>query len=214
MYSIVLVMALSGGAEAPAFGGGRGCHGCSGSSGCYASSCHGGYSGCSSSCHGGRRGCHGRSSCHGGRRHGCHGCSGYSGCNGCHGSASYGCHGTVYGGCTGCSGTVITPAPAKMPEKVPAKKIEGSGSLTPATIVVSLPADAKLSINDAATTSSAAVRTFESPALEAGKDFHYTLKAEAVRDGQTVTTTKLVTVRGGEETRVSLELPLAGVAQR
>jgi len=95
-------------------------------------------------------------------------------------------------------------------EKAPAPT---TGSLAPATIVVSLPADAKLLIDDAATTSTAALRTFESPALEAGKDHHYTLKAEIVRDGKSVTATKRITVRAGEETRVELALPVASVAQ-
>src|SRR5438067_3103144 len=54
MYSVVLMMALGSGAEAPAWGG-RGCHGDGG--------CHGGYV----SCHGGR-GCLGGGGCHG-----CHG---------------------------------------------------------------------------------------------------------------------------------------------
>jgi uncharacterized protein (TIGR03000 family) len=98
-----------------------------------------------------------------------------------------------------------------MPERAPAPK---SGSLAPATIVVSVPADAKLLINDAPTTSTSGLRTFESPALETGKDFHYTVKAEAIRDGKTITNSKEITVRGGEETRVSLDFPVDSVAQR
>jgi uncharacterized protein (TIGR03000 family) len=100
----------------------------------------------------------------------------------------------------------------------PAKKEkkEGApvGSLAPATIIVSLPADAKLLIDGAATTSTSALRTLESPALQAGMDHHYTLTAELVQDGKPVTATKRITVRAGEETRVALDLPVASVAQR
>lgn len=105
--------------------------------------------------------------------------------------------------------------PQKAPEKVPAPKTTGGEKEvavpTPATIVVSMPAEAKLLIDDAATTSTAAVRVFASPSLEPGKDFYYTLKGELVRDGQTVLTSQRVKVRAGEETRVQLEFPLTSV---
>jgi uncharacterized protein (TIGR03000 family) len=210
MYSLVLMMALSGSAEAPTFG--KGCNGCNG---CWASSCNGccgGYS-----CHG----CHG---CCGGRGflgglfgknkgcHGCNGCHGYS-CHGCSG-----CHGAVYTGC--CGGTVVAPAAPAEPKKEmkePAKeeKKEGAAAAAPATLVVSLPADAKLTIDESATQATAAVRTFVTPTLEAGKDFSYSLKAEVVRNGQTLTATQNVTVRAGQVSRITLEIPApAGVAAR
>jgi uncharacterized protein (TIGR03000 family) len=84
----------------------------------------------------------------------------------------------------------------------------------PATLVVTLPAAAKLVIDDTVTTSTSGTRVFASPALEPGKDFAYTLKGELVRDGQTFKTTKVVTVRAGEETQVQLDFPTAAVAQR
>jgi uncharacterized protein (TIGR03000 family) len=73
----------------------------------------------------------------------------------------------------------------------------------PATITVSVPADAKLFVDDAATTSVSETRTFTSPTLNTGKDYHYTLKAEIVRQGQKLTASERVTVRAGEETKVS-----------
>jgi uncharacterized protein (TIGR03000 family) len=118
--------------------------------------------------------------------------------------------------CGGCA--VAAPAPAPAPK--PAPKIEGkeepkgAAIPAPATIVVSLPAEAKLTIDDAATRSTSSVRVFSTPTLDNGKDFFYTLKAEIVRDGQTVTATKKVAVRAGEETRVALEFPVANVASR
>jgi uncharacterized protein (TIGR03000 family) len=84
----------------------------------------------------------------------------------------------------------------------------------PATLVVSLPADARLTIDGDATSSTSDVRVFTSPALESGRDFSYTLKAEIVRDGTTQSVTRTVTVRAGEETRVTLNIPEVTVAAR
>jgi uncharacterized protein (TIGR03000 family) len=84
----------------------------------------------------------------------------------------------------------------------------------PATIIVSLPANATLTIDDAATTSTASTRVFTSPVLPAGRDFHYVLKAQIVRDGKTVVVSKEVTVRAGETTRATLEAGLANIASR
>jgi uncharacterized protein (TIGR03000 family) len=89
----------------------------------------------------------------------------------------------------------------------------GASNFAPATIVVSLPAEAKLIIDDRTTVSTSAVRTFATPVLEAGKEYYYTLKAEVVRDGQTVTTTERVAVRAGQTSRISLDIPAtSGVA--
>jgi len=82
----------------------------------------------------------------------------------------------------------------------------------PATIVVSVPAEAKLSVDDVATQSTSATRVFASPALERGKEYYYTLKAEITRDGKSVTATKRVAVHAGEESRVSLDFPEASLA--
>jgi uncharacterized protein (TIGR03000 family) len=214
MYSVVLLMALSGGAQAPDA---HGCHGCSGYCGggyvsyCGGSYCGGGYCGgyvsygcsCSGSCHGGR---------HHRRGHGCHGCSGCSGYSSCCGSY-YGCSGyggcTGYIGCTGCSGGVIYPPPPGKPgEKLdmPKEKKDGKDKEevnAPATLIVSVPADAKILIDGAATTSTSATRTFVTPELVPAKTFVYTLTAEVVRDGQKLTASEKVTVRAGEETRVN-----------
>ena len=86
------------------------------------------------------------------------------------------------------------------PPKASDKKTELSA---PASIVVSLPADARLTVDDTVTKSTSANRLFATPALETGKEFHYTLKAEVVRDGQKLTASEKVTVRAGEETRVN-----------
>src|SRR5262249_12889669 len=123
----------------------------------------------------------------GGRCHGrCHGCNG-----GCHGAV--GCQG-------GCGGT---PVPKTGDPKVMPKKTEGPA---PATIIVSLPADARLLIDGNTTTSTSARRIFTSPSLQPGADYVYTLRAEMIRNGQTVVQTQQVTVRAGEESTVGFTL--------
>jgi uncharacterized protein (TIGR03000 family) len=77
----------------------------------------------------------------------------------------------------------------------------------PATIRVRLPADARLTIDGAATRSTTADRWFITPPLEQGKTFHYTLRAEFVRGDQTITVTEQVPVRAGREAMVSLNYP-------
>src|SRR5947209_1641445 len=143
MYSVVLMMSLSGGMEVPDFGGRR----CS-------CSCSGGYSSCSGYCSG---------SCHGGRRaRRCHGCSGgYS--RGCCGGYSHGCCGG-----SGCSGTMPGYRPPAGERVPPPKKTQAEQDR--ATIVVNLPADAKLTVGGQATSSTSAQRRFITPALESDRE--------------------------------------------
>jgi uncharacterized protein (TIGR03000 family) len=127
----------------------------------------------------------------------------------------------VVNGCTG--GYPPPPPPTgkgpeggeklKTPPK-PKKAQEEAAVAAPATIVVSLPADARLLIDDAATKSTTSTRVFASPALEPGKDFYYTLKGELRVDDRTLTASKQVKVRAGEETRVQLEFPTTTLVQR
>jgi uncharacterized protein (TIGR03000 family) len=84
----------------------------------------------------------------------------------------------------------------------------------PAYLNVSLPADAKLSIDNRATTSTSASRSFVTPDLPAGQSYIYTLKAEVVRDGKVETITKAVVVKSGQTTSVSLDLPAGAVAAK
>jgi uncharacterized protein (TIGR03000 family) len=266
MYSVVLLMALSNGAEAPAAHHRRG--GCDGGcTGYVETSCTGGY-GCAGSCSGGG---HHRGHKHRGHGHSCNGgCTGYaaapvyscSGGYGCEGSSCHGgghklfgghkhrgghgccgggsCYGSAYAGCTGgyagCTGgvpygampyggTMVPPPaqigvppttvpPAREMPKNPEKKPSEVRGAAPATISVSLPAAAKLTIDDAATVATGSSRTFVSPVLEAGMEFHYDLKAELSQNGKTVTAAKRVTVRAGEAVQVAIEMPTAEVASK
>jgi uncharacterized protein (TIGR03000 family) len=233
MYSVVLMMAMTTGAETPELGR-KGCNGCNGYSGyscsgysCGGGGCHGGglfgglfggkgcngcnggglfggKHGCSgSSCHGGGYSCHGGGySCHGGG-YSCHG--GYStGCTGGHGYT--GCTGGVIYGATGCVGGTIIQGEAKpMLQEKPKDMPKPEEISAPATLVVTLPSNAKLSIDDTVTSPKAVTtRVFETPVLQGGREFSYTLKAEFVVEGKPVVVTKKVAIRAGAEINVTL----------
>src|SRR5262249_57978059 len=82
------------------------------------------------------------------------------------------------------------PAPAVKPTAPPAGTTPPPGAAmlaAPANVIVSLPAEAKLQIDGVQAKSTAAVRSFVTPALTPGQNFYYTLTAEMVRDGKTLT---------------------------
>lgn len=230
MYSVVLMVALTGGADTPAFGG-RGCRGGCAGGGCAAArTCGGGCAGVARGCHGGGRGCGGRS-CGGlfsRHRGGCGGgCSGvaaccgtatYSGCGGgavigggCGGGMVIG-SGAVMGGCGGYA--AISGSPVTVAADMPAMPTTVVAENTSATIVVSVPAESTLTFDGVATSSTATTRMFVSPALEQGKEFYYTLKADMLQGGKTVTVSKRIAVRAGEETHVTFALPVDSVASK
>jgi uncharacterized protein (TIGR03000 family) len=101
-----------------------------------------------------------------------------------------------------------------VPEKKDGGKKEKVSEDAPATIVVKLPADAKLTIDGAPTTSMSAERTFATPALKAGEDFYYTFKAVVVRDGRPIETERQVRVRAGEKTPVTFDMATTEVVQK
>ncbi len=203
-----------------------GCHGCCG--GCYG--CCGGYvcSGCYGCC-GGCSGCWG---CHGGHHflgrligHWCHG-----GCHGCYGPQ--GCWGGFHAGCTcygggygygygypgayvvpGAPAALTTPAapagtsPGKMsPAGEPGSTPPKTGTTAapkPARLIVQVPADARLYVDDQLMSTKSATRTFRTPQLNPGQTYYYIVRAELVRDGKTYNQTRQILVRAGDEIQTS-----------
>ena len=188
MYSVVVLMALQGTVDVPDFGRrGGGCCGC----------------------HGGGRRSRGCGGCYGGGYGGCYG-GGYGGCyGGGYGGGYGGCYGGGYGG-------VVMPHVPAQPMPGPGPVTPGGGKKTgmdntaPATIVVTLPANAKLKVDDYVSQSTGAERTFITPPLQVGREFHYTLKVE--QNGKEKS--QSVIVRGGEVTRVTLSPTGSTVAAR
>jgi uncharacterized protein (TIGR03000 family) len=243
MFSVVMAAALTASTSMPAWG--KGCGGCyggghgfglgKGCTSCYGNCYGAGWGssafGCGGGCGGGGcwgggcwgGGCSGGGSCWGGSGYGCNGCSGcwgsaghgsWGACHGgCHGSA-YGCYGyggsgwsSCYGG-SGCYGGTVASTDHTY-------GAVASASAKPATLLVELPADAKLYVDGYLSKQASAKRTIVTPDLDGGSDYTYTLKAESVQDGQTVTKTKTVTFRAGGTVRVDFNEPAAGsVAQR
>jgi uncharacterized protein (TIGR03000 family) len=208
------MMALSGGGEAVDFGH-RKCHGgapaCTG----YVAPACSGYVApppppppvCT-----GVAGCSGRHHCHGGglfsklgHRHGCHGevaCVGAPIVT-CYGGAAYGCA----GGYAPPPPPVIMKGetPKVMPKPIPPEvpPVKKTSIAAPATIVVSLPADATLTVDGNATRSISALRTLVTPALETGSTYVYTLQVRV--NGQTQT--QQIQVRGGQTTQAQFSFP-------
>lgn len=124
---------------------------------------------------------------------------------GCGYGYGYGC-GYEWGGyCSGCGGYYYPSGYGYVCSNTYAAPAVVADNDVPATIVVNLPADSKLSVDGRATAS--ARRTFVSPPLERGKTYIYNLKAEFDHEGRRVTASRQVEVRAGEVSRVTLSAP-------
>jgi uncharacterized protein (TIGR03000 family) len=229
MYSLLFMTAMAGGGDAPAFGGRLlgGCHGCQGAvvayscfgsscNGCWGSSCHGsscyGSSCQGSSCHGtgflGLRnrlnsraaGCYG--SCHGCWGSSCHGCWGSS----CHGSSCHGCVGSIGGSVSYYEGSVVV-----MPAVGTAKIEQDDEKNQSASLIVELPAGAKLFVDGQLIPGDATARRFHTPVLVRGKTYYYDMKAELTVAGKPVVEERKVMVMAGQTVRETFG-KLAGVA--
>ncbi len=69
---------------------------------------------------------------------------------------------------------------------------------------ISVPADAKLYLQDQLMTVEGAQRRFVTPAIKAGETHLYTVKVEVVRDGKTLTKTAETTVTLGQEAALTV----------
>lgn len=230
MYSLVLLATLTTGASSADFccgflskcfsscyGCSGACYGCGGCGGCYGASCYGG-------CFG--RGCGGGSCVGWGCSGACYGagCSGFSSGYSYSGHGCYGCYGCY--GCAGANYSTAAYAPAYSTSygSVPYTNGYSEGMVTTfkapvaadsARLVVNLPADAKLYVDGTLTkTSDKAVRSFRTPTLAAGEQYVYTLKAEVVREGKTLTESKQVIVSAGIEAKADFAFPAESVASK
>jgi uncharacterized protein (TIGR03000 family) len=74
----------------------------------------------------------------------------------------------------------------------------------PARITVQLPADAKLFVDNTPCPLKSDRRSFQTPALEQGRKYYYTLRMEVERDGQTMVRSQRVVMTAGQEVNVQL----------
>jgi len=84
----------------------------------------------------------------------------------------------------------------------------GDGTMnapTRAKLVVELPADAKLFIDDMPMKTTSGKRTFSTPALEPGQAYYYIVRIEMERDGKPVSQERRVIVRSGQIARAEFK---------
>jgi uncharacterized protein (TIGR03000 family) len=112
--------------------------------------------------------------------------------------------------------TPVVPEKKVMPkgEKIAPPAGKEVSVNVPATIVVSLPADARLIVDGTPTTSTSDRRTLVTPVLENGMTYVYTMQAEVTREGRVQTQSQQVTVRGGETSNVQFNFSAQSVASR
>jgi uncharacterized protein (TIGR03000 family) len=79
-------------------------------------------------------------------------------------------------------------------------------------LLVELPPDAKLYIDDQPMKTTSSKRSFNTPLLQQGQQYYYILRAEVVRDGRTYTETRRVLLRAGQEIRASFPELEANIA--
>ena len=192
MYSVVLVMALAGSAEAP-----ESFFNCFGGGGCFGNSCFGG---------GWGGGCFGGGHFGGGRWGGCHGGGFHGGCYG--GGYGGGYYGGCHGGGMGYYGQPGTPA-QPMPEPVPNPKKDVGPA--PATMLVNVPPDTKLTIEGYVSQQTATTRALTTPPIQPGAELTYTLVAETTINGQPASQTQRVTLRPGQVQRVNFNFSTADI---
>jgi uncharacterized protein (TIGR03000 family) len=180
----------------------RGCYGCGGCYGSYAPA----------------YGCGGSASF--APSYGCSGSMNYApSYGGCYGSSSFSCYGgpavSYSAGCYGSaipSGTVIPTIPNAVVEPAPAGSTSNAliqathtAAAQPqgarATVVVKLPANARLYAGDKLLTLTSGERKFVTPPLPDG-EFTYRFKVEYDRDGETYSATQKVNVKAGKTVTV------------
>jgi uncharacterized protein (TIGR03000 family) len=83
-----------------------------------------------------------------------------------------------------------------------------------ARVTVKLPTDARLYVDDVLCPLTSSTRSFNTPELDAGRKYYYTLKAEVVRDGETRAATQRVLVEAGKQVTVEFkDLPVQTVSR-
>ncbi len=197
MYSMVLMAALTTGADLPDFGRrGWGCCGCYGGYG------WGGW----------------------GRGYGGYGYGGWGGGYGGWGGG-YGGWGGGYGGWGGWGGWGYVSAPLIIPTYMaptvivsntlptaitPTRSLYYNPDTSPskrATVIIHLPAKATLTVDGKATSSTSPTRRFYSPPLQAGKSYTYVFEARMERDGKTVKADRRVEVCAGDQREITITMP-------
>lgn len=98
----------------------------------------------------------------------------------------------------GFDGVPVAPPQQPLPPAPPTDgELPQANRSTSASFVVKVPADAKVFVNDLATTSTGAERRYTSRGLLPGHTYTFNVRVEYARDGQPVTETKVVRLTAG-----------------
>jgi uncharacterized protein (TIGR03000 family) len=197
-----------------------GCYGCFGGCyGCFGGCCGGCFGGCCGGCFGGSCG-----GCFGGCLGGCFGGGYGDGFGAGYGAPAYpgavvpgdgmiapgaGVYPDSMGTPTGVPLGTPTGEPLETPTKNKGKdsekKSQGMLTSTKAKLVVELPANAKLFIDDMPVKATASVLMFHTPALEPGQAYFYMVRIERMQDGKPVSETRRIIVRAGQVARADFK---------
>lgn len=147
----------------------------------------------------------------------------YGGCFGsCYGmpieyASSYGMDPVSFGmpgpGMAIAPGAMTMPPAAAMGETLQPAPIPQAGTgeaitaANQATVVVTLPADARLFADGQAIEQTGPVRSFRTPALEAGKSYFYMITMEVTRNGKVQKAEERVALEAGKVSRVNFPEP-------
>jgi uncharacterized protein (TIGR03000 family) len=93
------------------------------------------------------------------------------------------------------------------------QSIPGVASDKVAHVTVNVPADAQVWFDDRPTTTTGAVRHYETPALAPSSHYAYEIRARWNDNGREVTQTQKVDIRAGASVRVDFPLPQATATQ-
>ena len=106
------------------------------------------------------------------------------------------------------------PRPSIVPGPPPTPAPRGQAQ-TSARVTVKLPADARLWVDNVECPLTSGVRSFDTPALEPGATYVYTVRAQVNRDGQPRSETRRVSMTAGDRVTVSFtELGATATARR
>src|SRR5262249_61531864 len=126
-------------------------------------------------------------------------------CCGCYVCCSAGCYG-CYGGSYAAAPVVVVPATVAPPATPPAEKkkdkevaVRRDGPPAPARVTITIPEGSRLLVNDVPVQVTPAARTFETPPLEPGREYHYVLTADVMRDGRMVRDVQTIDVAAGRQ---------------
>jgi uncharacterized protein (TIGR03000 family) len=83
----------------------------------------------------------------------------------------------------------------------PMKKVGAEGDR--ARLIIEVPADAKLFIDDQLMKTTAEKRTFNTPKLEQGQTYYYILRVEVDRKGEKQSESRRILIKAGDEVQQS-----------